>query len=1229
QEVTKIGIYPWVKLTPLIFFPIFSSANASTSDPIGKNESPYDLDKIDVPRENIKRWFEESSKNTVKISLYDNVKEIGISKYTDYIEDRTGSTDINTIISSSYGTINWKPYRTEKIPSFGYTNSVYWVKYLIENESDLRDQYFLELAYNHHSYVDFHIIYPDGKNMTVKTGNFLPYAKRIFDYHNFVFPMQIPKKSSIFVILRSQSVRSMLFPVTIWNPDYFHAIKSRELTVFGFYYGMLAVMILYNIFLFVSIRDKAYIIYSLYVISYFIFQASMNGLSYKHFWPENVYLGNFAVYIGLSFNSLLLAIFAQVFLQTGKRQPFFHRLISFILYPGAFIGIILSLTSSKSIGPYGNGLSLVTVLLLAITGISSLIKGYRPARYYVFAFSTIFIGIALLALRNVGILPSNAFTEYGVQIGSAAEIVLLSFALGDKIQIEQKQAQEDIEALNNSLELKVDEKTTELKEANQKLLEIDKLKTRFFQNVSHELRTPLTLILNPIEIAQADYPSDRNISSVYKNSKRLLRLVNQLLDFQKYSIAGSRIELGPVNLTDLVISIADYFVETAKKRNISFSLKINDSYNDEVIHQKIFVKGHIDALEKIIFNYLSNALKYVKENGNIILRLQKIENKAVISVTDNGIGISMENQKKLFKLFSQVDESSSRPYEGTGLGLALTKELAEKMNGTVEVTSTVGEGSCFLATFPIYTVEKPTIDLLSIIGDSEFQEKLLHIAKLNSHFSSINSYNDLFEAKSFCTMHRILNLIIDESMLGKYGNKALREICECNENMNIFILKSSDNTECLKELREFDIFPEELKAPWNPEEIIHNLSKNIAAKSNKSHSYSHNVKEWLLADADADYSKMEKDIMENMAEADSCISGSHILVVDDNIDMIHLISSYLKNEKFHLSIALNGRDALSKCQKLKPDLIITDWMMPVMSGPELIQQLKTNRAFASIPVILLTAKSDEISKKEGTHYGADAFLGKPFDHLELVSMIGNLLKLKEGEKQIALLNQEISSGVLRRFLPQELINGILNGEEIFENKPKISRITILIVTLTGIKNAIKEMYPDHISRLLNDYYLEITKIIFSNRGVIDRFEDGSVRALFGALSSASPDVLVQDACNSALEIEKKVCGMIPDWNKRYDCSLSYRMAIHYGEALVGMIGSPLRTDFTAIGSTVHFAQYLDTLANDHEIIISREARDHIDPDMWVNRDDPNISDNKNDHVLSRLINSNLERKKAV
>ncbi len=240
------------------------------------------------------------------------------------------------------------------------------------------------------------------------------------------------------------------------------------------------------------------------------------------------------------------------------------------------------------------------------------------------------------------------------------------------------------------------EQTKQLEEQAEKLKEVDKQKARFFANISHEFRTPLTLIKGPVKNALET--SDEKVSKedklmILNNADRLLKLVNQLLDLSK--LDAKSLELNPVkgDINEFIRAVGSAFSSYANQRNIKYYLSVSE--------KELFTMFDQDKLEKIIYNLLSNAFKFTPDNGEISLKTVFNNEILTIEITDTGIGIPPENLPFIFDRFFQSDNSLTREYEGTGIGLSLTKELIVLMNGDIHVESKEGSGSKFTIVIPI------------------------------------------------------------------------------------------------------------------------------------------------------------------------------------------------------------------------------------------------------------------------------------------------------------------------------------------------------------------------------------------------------------------------------------------------------------------------------------------------------------------------------------------------
>ncbi len=238
----------------------------------------------------------------------------------------------------------------------------------------------------------------------------------------------------------------------------------------------------------------------------------------------------------------------------------------------------------------------------------------------------------------------------------------------------------------------------ELDVRNKELAEMDRLKSQFFANVNHELRTPLTLILSPVELLlHRDPPLDEEVGQalvmVKNNGLRLLKLINDMLEVIRLEEGGLMIEKQPIDLRTFVPGIVDSIRHLAARKGIELCADGDP--------QPLMIRGDTSRLEKVFLNLLSNAIKFTDPGGRIVTRWAGNCKYARVEVQDTGIGIAQDQLPHVFDRFRQADGSSTRKYQGVGLGLALCKELIEEHDGKLTATSEVGQGTTFVVELPL------------------------------------------------------------------------------------------------------------------------------------------------------------------------------------------------------------------------------------------------------------------------------------------------------------------------------------------------------------------------------------------------------------------------------------------------------------------------------------------------------------------------------------------------
>jgi signal transduction histidine kinase len=291
-----------------------------------------------------------------------------------------------------------------------------------------------------------------------------------------------------------------------------------------------------------------------------------------------------------------------------------------------------------------------------------------------------------------------------------------------------------IRDLNANLEQKVKQRTQKLLESEksfqkslQKLQEYDQLKTDFFSNVSHELRTPLTMILSPIErildrdARQLSPEIVSRLETTRINGHRLLKLINQLLDFSKLEAGHGSIHRSSVAVHELITKIVDTAQPLAEQLGVELETNLEDGMAIVSIDE--------EKIDTVISNLLSNALKFTPPGGTVQVETSLQNDQLQVGVSDTGIGIAAEDHQRIFDRFVQVDGSLSRETAGTGLGMALAKELIEMHGGCISLKSTSGKGSRFWFRIPVKTDEtKSTTNILEVLGSNRTSPRISNVS---------------------------------------------------------------------------------------------------------------------------------------------------------------------------------------------------------------------------------------------------------------------------------------------------------------------------------------------------------------------------------------------------------------------------------------------------------------------------------------------------------------------
>ncbi|MEE9355457.1 MAG: EAL domain-containing protein [Methylococcaceae bacterium] len=378
-----------------------------------------------------------SASGLEKVILIPQTEHYSLGPNLSYLEDHQGKLSIDMIRSSSF-TEQWQR-NTRKVPAFGFTSSVYWFAVELENRNTIPIQELLELSY---PLLDSVGLYLERKGQIVEqfhTGDQQLFANRPIEHRHFLFPVHLEEKDSLTLYLRIQTNGAMQIPLVLWNERAFWKANQSALILQGVYFGIMLVMTVYNLFIYTVVRDRSYIYYVLFVGCFAVFQFTLHGFSYHYFWPNHPWF-NQKILLFSVVTALMVGGLFTINLLGLKQQSFkLYWLMIMASLIALLNGMALPFLEYKS----AVSIALANSILMASLGLTagSIMwkRDYTPARFYTIAWMGLLTGTIAFALNKFGVIPRNVFTENGIQFGSVIEVILLSFALANRINSIRKE----------------------------------------------------------------------------------------------------------------------------------------------------------------------------------------------------------------------------------------------------------------------------------------------------------------------------------------------------------------------------------------------------------------------------------------------------------------------------------------------------------------------------------------------------------------------------------------------------------------------------------------------------------------------------------------------------------------------------------------------------------------------------------------------------------------------
>lgn len=660
-----------------------------------------------------------------------------------YFIDESGKLDINQVMDGS----KYLPI-TSDIPNFGITEAAIWLRFSLYN-AGLNDDYLFQISQPGLDEVSVFFVDAVGRTKSYSAGEYIPFFQRDFHDPNYIFKLRINPGEELNVFVRVRAHDNVQVPMSVGTPEQvFETNKSRD-TLVGLYIGIMLVMLTYNLFIYFTVRDRAYLYYIIYLAAVILTQVSILGYTFQYLWPGSPVIAAYSSFIFPPLVGITSALFMRSFLQTPRLLP---RIDKFwlVFAGGYFASVILAIygkfpLSFKLIEVCAMSLS----LFMMIEAIILYRRGSRPAGFFLIAWSIFLIGVAVYVMKDLGVLPYNNFTLYTMPAGSAMEVVLLSFALADRIRIlkaENEIAQaEKIRALRDNerlvseqnimLERKVHERTqqleetnaelnntlTNLKETQAQLVDAEKMASlgQLTAGIAHEINNPINFVSANVNPLRRDIQDLLDVLGKYENLNPGGEIEKQIAEIEKYKTEIDMkylltevdtllkgIEHGAERTAEIVKGLKNFsrldesdIKDADVNEGISSTLALlrHTFPNNLRIETEFADLGLIECfpgkLNQVFMNILNNSIqamaKYERNEHCLTIRTFEENNQPVVVISDTGMGMTPEVKARVFEPFFTTKEVG----EGTGLGMSIVFKIIESHHGKIEINSTPGQGT--------------------------------------------------------------------------------------------------------------------------------------------------------------------------------------------------------------------------------------------------------------------------------------------------------------------------------------------------------------------------------------------------------------------------------------------------------------------------------------------------------------------------------------------------------
>ncbi len=523
-----------------------------------------------------------------------------------------------------------------------------------------------------------------------------------------------------------------------------------------------------------------------------------------------------------------------------------------------------------------------------------------------------------------------------------------------------------------------------MREARDLAEEAARIKSDFLANMSHEIRTPMNAIIGMAHLIQKTELSARQrdyVNKIQQSGQHLLGIINDVLDFSKAEAGRLVIERIEFQLPNVLNTVANLLSDRAAAKGLSLLFDVDSAVPDSLIGDPL-------RIGQVLINYVNNSIKFTEEGQiSVIVRVIEETDKDVLlhlAVRDTGIGMTPEQQARLFESFQQADSSTTRRYGGTGLGLAISKKLADLMGGSVGVESIEGKGSTFWFRARLGKGEARRKALESVV---EFEGR--HVLLVDDNADSRAELSDLLAAMGF---------VVGEV---SSGPQALDEIANADlrgEGFEIVFLDwrmpGMDGVEVARKIRMLDLKTQPrlvMCTAYSRTDVMQaaeaaGFDEILIKPVNGSTMFDAAMRALHRDQPASDRRRVVEPSATQLARVEG-IRGARILLVEDNELNQEVAKALLREEGLIVDVAVDGRQALENIARNHYDLVLMDMHMPVMDGVTATRELRKNPKYAALPIVAMTANVMENDRQLCLDAGMNDHVGKPIEPEQLLAAL--------------------------------------------------------------------------------------------------------------------------------------------------------------------------------------------------------------------------------------------------